>query len=329
MKRVTLSTVSVLFLLSLCCSALAQTSGILWIKTFEPGSTSLDDPLMDHEAVAALDELMKDPTIDVTFLGSADSVGWVMNGRAVHTHISEAWNDAKRLGRARALRARYQRGHVGVTHENIAGVKVIWTRKVSRQEYETDITDLKNRSTELTDKVAHLEDEMKKMDPISVPHPQQGQSYAFVEQRSFFDWSLQGGFWTWQSASGGNILSPSISLGIIINNSSFILQGGVTPWHNASPEGNQSESFVFVGVKHMKSENFGFSGGVFRGWEFFTATDDWTFKTTGLSTGVVVKNGILEFNPTITYSHSDSIFEESKWKIGTTLGLSINFNEAF
>jgi len=328
MKRVTLATVSVGLMLVLCCSALAQTSGILWIKTFEPGSTSIDDPLIDHEAVKALDELMKDPKIDVTFLGSADSVGWVMNGRAVHTYISEAWNDAKRLGRARALRARYQRGHVGVTHENIAGVKVIWTRKVSRQEYETDITELKNRSSELDDKVARLEDEVKNLDPITVPHPQ-GQQYAYVEQRNFFDWFFQGGLWTWQSASGRNILSPAIALGITINSTSFILQGGVAPWHSRSTEGNRADSFVFVGLKHMANERFGVSGGVFRGWEFFTATDDWAFKTTGLASGVIIKNGILEFNPSITYSHSDSIFDSSKWKIGTTLGLSINFNEAF
>ncbi len=328
MKRVSLSTV-VVALLALCCTALGQTSGTLWIKTFEPGSTSLDDQNIDREALTALDGLMRDTNIEVTFLGSADSVGWVMNGRAVHTHISEAWNDAKRLGRARALRARYRRGSVGVTHENIAGVKVMWRRQVSRDEYDYDLTDLRNQSDNLSDKVAQLQDHIENLEPVAITHTGQGIGGSYTERTSFFDWALQGGLWTWQSASGRNILSPAIALGIVINNTTFIMQGGVTPWHNASPEGNQSESFVYLGLKHMKNERFGFTGGVFRGWEFFTATDDWAFKTTGLAAGFIAKNGILEFNPTLSYSHSNSVFDESKWKFGTTIGLNISFNEAF
>ena len=35
------------------------------------------------------------------------------------------------LSRARALRERYELGEIGITHENIAGVKVVWVRKTS------------------------------------------------------------------------------------------------------------------------------------------------------------------------------------------------------
>jgi hypothetical protein len=101
----------------------------MWITSFSPGSSDLDDPAIDQKALAALDSLMQDTTLTVTFLGAADDVRWKMSGRQVHHDISEAWNDAKRLGRARILRARYGRGEVGVTDENIVGVKVTWARK--------------------------------------------------------------------------------------------------------------------------------------------------------------------------------------------------------
>lgn len=310
--------------------ASAQTSGVLWIKTFQPGSTNLNDASIDKEALAALDELMKTPNIDVTFLGAADSIAWVMNGRSVHTHISEAWNDAKRLGRARAMRARYERGNVGVTHESIAGVKVVWSKKVSVEDYERDLTKLKEDNEALNYKLAQLETDVEQLRPsagsTTTSSPVAGN---YKVSQSYFDWFLQGGMWAWQSGSGGDIISPSIALGIIINKTSFIIQGGVTPWTISTPDGNLSESFVYLGLKHMKSKKFGFSGGIFRGWEFFTATDDWSFKTTGISAGLVAKYSIFECNPMLSYTNSNSIFGPSNWKFGTTLGLSINVNEAF
>ncbi len=311
-------------------NASAQTSGVLWIKTFQPGSTSLVEKSIDRESLAALDELMKDPSIEVTFLGSADSTGWVMNGKSVHTNISEAWNDAKRLGRARALRGRYQRGQVGVTHENIAGVKVVWSRKASPENYKKELSRIKQQNLKLNEALAKLAHDFQNMQPMIETQVETEARNFFVKQNnSQFDWFLQGGFWTWQSGSGQGLISPSMALGIIINKTSFILQGGVTPWNISTTEGNQSESFVYVGLKHMKTKKFGVSAGVFRGWEFYTSSDNWSFKTTGLSAGVVIKKGIIEFNPMLSYSNSNSIFETPKWKLGTTLGLSINVNEAF
>lgn len=329
MKRLTYTATFLLTLVFLS-TALAQTSGVLWIKTFEPGSTSLNDPIIDTAALAALDELMKNPEIDVTFLGAADSLGWVMNGRSVHTHISEAWNDAKRLGRARALRARYERGQVGVTHENIAGVKVVWSKKITREQYKKELTEIKEKNSDLNNKLAKLEDQFQKLHPVLEAQGNNGSNgHTATESHSYFDWFLQGGFWTWQSGSGSGLISPSMALGIIINNTSFVLQGGVTPWTISTSQGNQSESFVHVGIKHMKWNNLGISVGAFRGWEFFSDSDNWTFKTTGVAAGIVVKHGIFEFNPMLSYTNSNSIFSESKWKLGSTLGLAVNFNEAF
>lgn len=328
MKRL-IYTATLLSMVVLFSTAFAQTSGVLWIKTFEPGSTSLNDPRIDQDALAALDEIMKDPDIEVAFLGSADSVGWVMEGRSVHTHISEAWNDAKRLGRARVLRARYERGNVGITHENIAGVKVIWSKGISSEQYKEDMTHMQESTEDLNMKLAKLEDDMQKLQPLVGTNVTSLNGSNGLETHSYFDWFLQGGFWTWQSGSGNGLTSPAIALGIIIDNTSFILQGGVTPWHLSTSDGNQAESFVYVGIKHMKSAHIGISTGVFRGWEFFTATDNWSFKTTGISTGIVIKKGIFEFNPMVSYSNSDSIFKSPKWRLGSTLGLAVNFNEAF
>ncbi len=327
MKRLIFITTTILSIV-LFSTAYSQTSGVLWIKTFAPGSTSLNDSSVDHEALAALDELMKDEDMDVTFLGAADSVGWVFYGKSVHTHISEAWNDAKRLGRARALRARYERGNVGITHENIAGVKVSWRRRKSDAEFDHELTEIRKQNENLNDKLAKLEQNIEDIQQPSSPAYTNSPGYLPTENNSYFDWFLQGGFWTWQ-ASSGSLLTPSVALGIIINQTSFIIQGGVSPWHITTPQGNQSESFFFMGVKHMKTNKFGISVGAFRGWKFFTETDDWSFKTTGLSAGVVIKHSIFEFNPMLSYTDSNSIFEKSDWKLGTTLGFSININEAF
>jgi len=320
---------ALLLALVLFGTASAQTSGVLWIKTFEPGSTSLNDPGIDTEALAALDQLMKDKSLEVSFLGAADSVGWIMNGTMVNTKISEAWNDAKRLGRARTLRARYQRGRVGVTHENIAGVKVVWVKKTSPESYATELTRVQRQNEDLMQKLSKLEKDIDTFRPVAVETEREPRSYLVKQNNSYFDWFLQGGLWTWQSASGGGIISPSLALGIVIDKTSFILQGGVTPWQTSTPQGNQSESFLYVGLKHMRTKKFGVSAGAFRGWEFFTDSDNWSFKTTGFSSGVVLKYGIVEINPMLSYSNSNSIFKDSGWKLGTTLGLSINVNEAF
>jgi len=328
MKKLIYFTTTIL-LIVLFSTAYSQTSGVLWIKTFEPGSTSLTGPRIDKDALAALDELMKDENMDVTFLGAADSVAWVLNGTHVHTHISEAWNDAKRLGRARVLRARYERGNVGITHENIAGVKVIWRKTKSDEEFDQELTEIRKQNENLNDKLAKLEQNIENIQPlVTSAHTNGSHGYIPFENTSHFDWFLQGGFWTWH-ASSGSLLTPSMALGIKINETSFIIQGGVSPWRISTPQGNQSESFVFMGIKHMKTDRFGISAGAFRGWEFFTESDNWSFKTTGISAGIIIKRSIFEFNPMLSYTDSNSIFEDSDWKLGTTLGFNININEAF
>lgn len=302
----------------LLCGALqAQTAGSFWIKTFSPGSSDLNDPGIDTEALAKLDRLMQNPNIDVTFLGAADSLSWQLNGMPVHPDISEAWNDAKRLSRARALQERYKRGHVGITYENIAGVKVVW-QLTSEQDLTQEVEELNEELGKLKEQIANLEPGFAEIETI----PIEG-------ERSTFDWGLEAGFWTWQGGSNGSLFTPSLALKVVINSTAFVLQGGVTPWHVSTEFGNQSESFVFVGLKHMKSKTFGISTGAFRGWEFFTKNDTWSFKTTGLSGGIIIKHGILEVNPGITYSNINTLTDDSSWKFGANLGFTLNINEAF
>jgi len=302
----------------------AQNSGVLWIKTFEPGSSDLTGPRIDKTALATLDSLMQDESIEVTFLGAADAKSWRMEGEAVHPHISEAWNDAKRLSRARSLKERYGRGNIGITHENIAGIKVVW-RKMTTDEA------LTAKLNHLTTELAQVKHELEAAQTNGTngkdgTNGHNGHSDNItIEKTSFFDWKLQAGMWGWSSGSN-TLFSPSLALSIMIDRTAFVMQGGITPWQLTSSDGNQAQSFVHLGVKHMKSGDFGFSLGAFRGWKFFTSTDTWSFTTMGVAGGVLWKYKFFEFQPNLTYSRSSSIDDNDRWKIGTSLSVNININ---
>jgi len=62
---------------------------------------------------------------NVTFLGAADSLDW----KDFNNHVSQALNGGLPIARAKALAQRYDRGTVGVTHENERGVKVLFSQK--------------------------------------------------------------------------------------------------------------------------------------------------------------------------------------------------------
>jgi len=295
----------------------AQTPSVFWIESFSPGSSDLSDPKINKAALAMLDELMQDEQIQVTFLGAADSKSWKMNGEYVHQDISEAWNDAKSLGRARALRARYGRGDVGVTHESIAGVKVIWAKK---ENYITKLDQLEKENKHLKDEIAEVKTALKGLHHEPGTNGKNGHPTS----DSNINVSLQAGLWTWQTGFSGGILSPYLASSLTIGRASFHIRGGVTPWHASTSQGNKSESFIYFGARYFKSENLGFTLGVYRGWEFFTATDDWLFKTTGVSAGIVVNKGFIELNPAITFSNLSSLDYDSKWRFGVTFGVGLN-----
>lgn len=316
MKKLTSILISTLVFV-LFSTAYTQTPSVFWVKSFSPGSSDLKDPQVDKAALAMLDELMQDEEIEVTFLGAADTKSWKMNGEYVHKDISEAWNDAKSLSRARALRARYGRGNVGVTHENIAGVKVVWTKN---ENHITKLNQLEKENEHLKHEIAEVKAGLKDL----THEPGTNGKNGHAASDSNLNVSLQAGLWTWQSGSSGSILSPYLASSITIRNASFHIRGGVTPWHASTRQGNKSESFIYFGARYLKSDNLGFTLGVYRGWEFFTATDAWLFKTTGVSTGVVINKGIIELNPALTFSNLSSLDYGSKWRLGVTLGVGFN-----
>ncbi len=326
MKKL-LQLLTLLITLVLVALASGQTSGVLWLKSFSPGSADLNDPLLDKRALAFLDSLMQDPEIEVTFLGAADSLQWLLDGRHVNPRISEAWNDAKRLSRARALRERYGRGEIGLTHENVAGVKVVWRKRGADLYSEVDY--LKAQNARLSQEILALKGRLSGTNGHNGKNGHNGtngHSTPSVAEESRFNWRLQLGLWTWNAGSHGTLVSPSAALSIIIDQTSFILQGGVTPWHESTALGNQSDSFVYAGVKHMLSPNFGVSAGVFRGWKFFTSTDNWSFKTTGLAAGPVVRYKRLELQPAVTLSNISTLDKDGYWRPGMTLGVNFNLN---
>ncbi|MFQ5603631.1 MAG: hypothetical protein ACE5HS_10225 [bacterium] len=339
MKRLFYITV-IYGLILLSTYANAQNSGTLWIKTFNAGSNDLNDPGIDKKALMTLDSLMQIKNIEVTFWGAADDLKWNLDGRSLHTNISDALNDAKRLGRARALKARYGRGNIGITHESVAGVKVQWTI-VSKANFTQNIDQLRQENHEIKKELDEVKNQIQSLKPEQAAnghhsangnngnHSSNGSndnSHLVVKEGLTFNWRLQAGMWTWQSRAKGSILSPSVALNIIIGKTAFVIQGGVTPWHIATEFGNQSESFVYTGIKYMKNDRFGFTIGGFRGWKFFTDTDNWSFKTTGIATGIVIQHKFVELNPTLTYSSVNALDLEGRWRLGGSLGLNININ---
>ncbi|MFQ5676346.1 MAG: hypothetical protein ACE5G1_10650 [bacterium] len=321
MKKITYIAKLILSLLFLAGGAFAQIPQEFWIKTFDPGSSDLTDSQIDQAALAMLDSLMQDQQIEVTFLGAADEVAWKIGGKYVHKDLSETWNDAKRLSRARALRARYGRGHVGVTHENVVGVKVIWTKKTP-DSYFTKLDEIKEQNTSLEHEIERIKTDLQDLSHKPGMNGTDGKNGH--ESDSNLDVNLQAGFWTWQSGSSGSILSPYLAASLVIGNAAFMMQGGVTPWHSSSQNGNKSESFIYAGARYMKSQSLGFSLGVYRGWEFFTDTDNWLFKTTGVAAGVVINKGLFELNPALTYSNLNYLTQDSSWRLGITLGVGLN-----
>ncbi|MFQ5825275.1 MAG: hypothetical protein ACE5JB_14625 [bacterium] len=315
--------------LGLFSTVLAQTSGVFWIKTFSPGSSDLNDPLIDKKTLLILDSLMQDENIEVTFLGAADTLKWKMHGHYVHDNISEAWNDAKRLGRARALRARYGHGNVGVTHENIAGVKVLWSKYINQERYTMELNQLNQPNENLSREFEKVKSDLQTLKPehgTNGTNSKNDHTKIAVKKGHNFNWRLQAGIWSWQSGSNGSILSPSLALSIITGKTALVIQGGVTPWHISTPNGNQAESFVYTGIKYMKSERYGITVGGFRGWKFFTETDSWALKTTGAAVGIVLTHGIIELNPTLTYSNVDSLLKGAHWHLGSTIVINFNVN---
>ena len=104
--------------------ACAQDSGFIWIKTFKPGSADLNDETIDKKALAFVDSLMQRDDINFIFLGGSDMMPWKQaNGKKT---LSNAWDEGKKLERARQLRIRYGRGDIGLTDEPIRGIKVVW-----------------------------------------------------------------------------------------------------------------------------------------------------------------------------------------------------------
>jgi hypothetical protein len=324
MKKPVITTITAIAvsLLLLQASAFSADSGMLWIKRFEPGSADLTDPGIDPHALATLDSLMRDESLEITFLGSADSLAWRLGGRRVHPHVSEAWNDAKRISRARAMRDRYGRGNVGVTHQNVAGVQVIWIRKNQSPPFDLTLGDLRRQNDDLNRQLAELQGQISDLQ-------NRDNDFVYVQDERVFNWGLELGLWAWRAGSENNLVSPLIGMNINVDKTSIVIKGGFTPWTTASEYGNIAESFIELGVKHRRWQFWGTSLSLFRGWEFLTSDDEWTFKTSGIAAGVFYRQGILEFNPAITYSSVETLTRDSSWRLGFNLGVGFHLNRLF
>jgi len=199
-----LSLICLLFTLQGVASG--QDSGSFWLTTFEPGSANLDDPQIDLAMLAKLDEMITDETLEFTFLGAADSVGWRFNGKTVHPEVAEAWNDAKRLSRARVLQERYKRGNIGITHENVAGVKIVWVRK-SASVFNNRISGIEAKNDDLNDELVAMRADIEGIQASM-------NDEVIIKDSRNFNWALEVGLWGWRSGSANGMVVPSIGLDI-------------------------------------------------------------------------------------------------------------------
>lgn len=302
--------------------ARSQTSGVLVIKSFLPGSTNLNDPTIDKTALARLDSLMHNERVEVTFLGAADSLRWKIHARTVHRNVSEALDDAKRLGRARVLRARYGRGTLGITDENFAGVKVLWRLQPKLELTDSEIRKLREENQKLNEK---LQDVSSTIEQLNTEQKLRDVTEIVYEKRASVRWQLQAGMWRWQIAND-YILAPSLSLSVSRGKMALVLRGGVAPWHQTTAFGKESESFLYVGLKYMRTEKYGVSAGGFRGWKFFTDSDTWSLKTTGAALGVIVNFAFVEVSPMITYTEVSTWQNQKQLLFGGVLAFNFNLN---
>ncbi|NIR50224.1 hypothetical protein GWO43_17110 [candidate division KSB1 bacterium] len=119
--------------------ASGQTKETFWIESFSPESADLNDSSINQKALARLDSLMQIPSVSVTFYGADDSLAWQNYCTDNQIENKDKLNTRRRLSRARALKKRYGRGNIGITRENVAGVKVVWSVQMEDAEQASEL----------------------------------------------------------------------------------------------------------------------------------------------------------------------------------------------
>lgn len=311
--------------------SLAQSSGTIWVKTFLPGSADLNDPTIDRTALTFVDSLMKNPDLEVQFLGGADHIRWRHTGRSVVAPISNAWDAAKKLERASALRQRYGRGEIGTTDEPIRGVKVVWrpkppdpfamARKIGLLENLVDslATQLEKLSHERWSALPPDSSE-RRTDLVTVT--------PASDPAIFSDWEVKTGYLLWSAGRPWDLSLPYLGLSLNRQHWAFEVQGGFTPWSKEDPLGDRGDAMLLGAVNLFPRSWLELKIGAFSGWEFFTHSDQWTMKVMGLTAGPKLSWKSFEIYAGYAIGKISSLTEPDQWQSGgmiaTCLNLKIN-----
>lgn len=277
-------------LLFLVSTATAQTSGEHWVLFFDDGSTEITD--VDSTSLAVADSIVATLgfDMDIVFYGSANKVGWIWEGNKVKKEINTIWNDAIRLSRARVLQERYNRGLVSITHEDTAGVKMVW----------------------------------KPVFPKTDIHVKEGDIHYNIQvDRSstvVSNWKLKAGISAW-SFEDNQFAVPYVGSGIALDKWQLMLYLGGLPF---TVENETSHSYLSgQGIYHF-NDSFGVTSKLWLSWLYLTESDTWIKKAVGLSGGITWRISMLEFTPMVNVSNQvyyDS--PKNDWHIGLTLDLGV------
>lgn len=305
-------------------------SGHIWIKTFKPGSANLSDATLDQDKLSLVDSLMQRTDMEVSFLGASDKLLWKQ--AKGNPDLSRAWDEAKKLERARQLRKRYGRGEIGLADESVRGVKVVWERRKS------DLFDMENRISKLESLTDSLKEQLMAAniandrsfrslkDSLAGFLPEQRMTTLTEIKTSYFDWEVNSGMYYWTGGSKHDLTVPYIGIALNRDVWGIELQGGFTPWSSAYKDtyGNRGDAFLMGCFNMFPKENYEIKVGLFSGWEYLTDSDNWTMKITGLTAGPNFKLNFMNVYLGYNMGKLSTLTEPGRWVHGGSL--SVNFN---
>ncbi|MCK5739365.1 hypothetical protein KAH55_09290 [bacterium] len=321
----------IFFILSLLngLPLLGQESGSVWLKTFAPGSSDLNDRSVDKVTLTFIDSLMARDNLEIIFLGGADETAWSLFGRRVPQNAGESWDEGKKMQRAGTLRDRYGKGIVGTTDTPIRGVQVIWQPKQTLFNMDSLVTHLKETDVRI-DSLGHLvtalNDDVRRL-PNTAPligNTHDSGIYFTAGNTIITDWEIKTGYLAWSAGSYYDLHCPA--LGVVFKRQTWAVEfmGGYTPWNEWKSDSQCGNAMLLGSFILRPQALFQLKAGLFSGWEFLNKTDEWTMKTMGMMVGPRLQWRFLDSFLGFSYSHISTMTKEV-WHYGMLLGINYNF----
>ncbi len=302
----------------------AQEQNYIWLTGFNPGSANLNDTGINKQVLAFIDSLMKRNDIDVTFLGAADNLNWRQSGHS--GEVSRAWDEAKKLERASALRQRYGWGNIGTTDEKVRGVKVVWGPK------EPDVFELKRRvnmleglADSLTMALLSLHNRQQELVARADSVAQSAMLARTEISQNFFDWEVNSGVFMWSQGAPYDLAVPFLGIALKRHTWALEFQGGFTPWSRQYSDGARGDAFLMGTFHIFPRSRFPFKIGTFSGWEFLTNSDQWTMKVMGITAGPSIRWKWMNLYVGSNLAKVSTVTDPGKWGYSIIVATGFNF----